>query len=255
MSVEEAVPVVVASVLSGIPSPPTNLEAVAERLGVVQISGEELSISGELRRERAGLKIVYSSMLPPGRRRFTIAHELGHAIFETTGPGCPRSGKELERLCDMLAKELLMPTDKFKARLQGPLSLEKLNTLAREFDASLASTAIRCAELRDVSVLEVENGIVMWSRGRVRALGPWLEPFLRDVVATGAAKQAVHLQPDRIGPEFLAEGVRLGKGERILLMFQQIRTPTRTTPDAGGLDVVRAALEVWRSKQGSGAGS
>lgn len=90
--------------------PPTDLTEISLRLGVTRIErGIDMGVSGELVRDGEDLVIRYAEGISPGRRRFTIAHELGHAFFETTGPNWPRKGAELERICDLLAVELLMP--------------------------------------------------------------------------------------------------------------------------------------------------
>src|SRR5262249_44160125 len=115
--VEDAVHVVAQELLEGIECPPTDLEAVGERVNVRSFVAEDLPISGQLRRGANGFTIAYSVHLSQSRKRFTIAHEIGHAILEGTGPGSPRFGSELERICDMLATELLMPRKIFAGAL------------------------------------------------------------------------------------------------------------------------------------------
>lgn len=111
LSVEEAVARVCTGLRRGVAESPTNLDQIASRLGVASVKSESLPVTGELRKTDRGLEITYASGLPVGRRRFTIAHELGHAYFESLGRSAPRRGKELERICDMVAVELLMPAD------------------------------------------------------------------------------------------------------------------------------------------------
>ena len=116
-TVEEAVYVVASRLLEGVPCPPTDLDVLKERVNVTAVEPmARFPMSGELRKGANGLVIVYSSSLSPGRRRFTIAHELGHAVFEGTGPNCPRFGRELEEICNLLAAEFLMPRELFVAR-------------------------------------------------------------------------------------------------------------------------------------------
>jgi hypothetical protein len=168
--VPSAVTVVIGRYLDGVDCPPTDLEALGPRLNVVRFEAEAMPISGELRREPDGFVVVYSSFLGAARRRFTIAHELAHAILESTGPNCPRTGKELERLCDMLATEMLMPRQVFMREV-GPsshLCWRKIDFIAGQFQTSIAATALRCAELLGVTAFEVEGSNITWGCGSIR---------------------------------------------------------------------------------------
>jgi len=168
-SIEEAVAVIARRFLDGIPCPPTDLDTLKDRLHVESIdSVPGLPIAGELRRDGRALRIVHSESLSPGRRRFTIAHELGHAFFETTGPNCPRYGEELERICDMLASEFLMPRAVFQNRLGDTVTPEHIYQLARDFGTSVMATALRCQQLRRTSIFQVEDAQVVWGYGQVR---------------------------------------------------------------------------------------
>ena len=168
-SVEDAVEVTASRLLHGVPCPPTDLKVLMGRLGVTGLEGKRrLPISGELRKHDAGLVIVYSATLSPARRRFTIAHELGHAVFEKTGRNCPRHGRELERICDLLAAEFLMPRTVFLARTGDDLRPGQVLGLARDFGTSIMATALRCQQLVRASVFHVEEGRVSWGYGVVR---------------------------------------------------------------------------------------
>jgi Zn-dependent peptidase ImmA (M78 family) len=165
---DAAVQIVAERLLNGVACPPTDLQAVAARLNVTEFCAEEMPISGELRRVGGALKLAYSCDLSPVRRNFTIAHELGHAVFLSTGPNCPRMGDELERLCDMLAAEILMPRAIFLAAAGPALTLLKLRELARTFATSLHAAALRCHELHRVSICEMDQRSVLWGYGIMR---------------------------------------------------------------------------------------
>jgi hypothetical protein len=167
-TIDEAVYVVAGRYLEGLPSPPTDLDAAARRAGVSEILAEDLPVSGELRRDGKNFKIVYSTYLSEARRRFTIAHELAHAIFESTKVRGPRNGVELERLCDMLASELLMPRDLFLSVGSSEPSVSNLLELAQTFKTSLSATGIRYAKLKGVSIFYIDDGSVAWGSGIVR---------------------------------------------------------------------------------------
>ena len=168
--VEEAVRIVGQRLLMGISCPPTDLEALKSRLNVTAIEPVEgLPVSGELRVDGRGFRIVHAASLSSGRRRFTVAHEFGHAFFESTGPNCPRYGRELERLCDMLASEFLMPCNIFVERSGTDPSPRKIFRLAREFDTSVMATSLKCRHLFGLSIFQIENDKLAWGFGTVRS--------------------------------------------------------------------------------------
>jgi Zn-dependent peptidase ImmA (M78 family) len=168
-TVEAAVTSVARRLLDGVPCPPTDLDVLKNRLNVRSFEPiEGLPISGELRADGSEVVIHYSATLPEPRKRFTIAHELGHAVLESTGPNCPRVGRELERICDMLATEFLMPRHLFGWRASEGVGPQQVYELAREFQTSIMATALRCKQLLNVSIFQVEDATVTWGYGAVR---------------------------------------------------------------------------------------
>ena len=167
-TIEDAVRIVATKYLDEIPYPPTDLTAFAERVGVTEICGEDLPVSGELRRNGKRLKVVYSNYLSEERRRFTIAHELGHAIFENSGARPPRTGEELERLCDMLASEILLPHEAFLSCTAGSPSVQNLLETSQKFKTSLTATSIRYAKAKNVSIFHIESSRITWGYGAIK---------------------------------------------------------------------------------------
>lgn len=181
-TLDDAIERVVADVLGDLPCPPTDLVQVGWRVGVRAISYESFPGSGELHKTRDGYRIVCSSDQPRVRQRFTVAHELGHVILERTGRGAPRKGRDVERLCDALAAELLMPRRTFEKRLPNGVRLMDITRLAREFDTSVTATARRCADFRGICVFGVTGDRVTWGYGGVR---PGAVRYLLDEVREG----------------------------------------------------------------------
>ena len=167
-TLREAVISVVGGLLDGVECPPTDLVEVGLKIGVKEIAYEKLAGSGELHKVSGGYRIVCSVDQSPPRRRFTVAHELAHVVLERTGRNAPRSGSSVERICDMLAAECLMPTAAFESRLPAKLGSGDVVSLARMFGASIRATAIRCAELRSICIFEFSGDRVMWGYGGVR---------------------------------------------------------------------------------------
>ena len=229
-AVEEAVRIVANGLLEGVHGPPTDLEAIGPRLNISEFRSEDIPISGELCRDENGFKVVFSSYLSLERRRFTIAHEIGHAVFEATGKNCPRIGTELERLCDMLATEIIMPRDQFLKSLPDEVSVRMVFDLARTFQASISATAIRCAELLGISAFEVENKRVPWSYGVVRkgeiiGLDYDLKCTVEEAIAnSGTGSKVIFLHNNVWNGLWNLEWACIGQNGRALFMLQPITT-------------------------------
>lgn len=181
-TLDAAVESVVAELLLDVPCPPTDLVQVGGKVGVQEISYENFPGSGELHRAQGGYRIVCSSDQPHARRRFTVAHELAHVVLERTGKNAPRAGKSVERVCDMLAAEFLMPRCEFEARLPPTVGLVEIRRLAGTFDTSITATAIRCARFRAMCIFGVTGNRVTWGYGGVR---PGAVEYLLDEVRDG----------------------------------------------------------------------
>jgi hypothetical protein len=223
-SVEDAVRVVATRTMSGIHCPPTDLDALATRLGITSVRSEDLPVSAELRRVNDGYEVVYSLHQPPTRRRFSIAHELAHVIFESTGPNPPRTGQELERLCDMIATEFLLPRDRFM-EIAGPEpSLQQVFQLARLFEASLSTTAIRCCELGPGVSFEVEGQRVVWAKGANKGVAGEIDAAVNEAIRGNWVNTEV-LRFDRgVGRMWRVEGAPLGQGGRAIFLLRPIHS-------------------------------
>ena len=161
----------------GITAFPVDPEAIANRLGieVVDAPGFPPHCYGGLVLCDGRYRIVVSTDCPsPGLRRFTIAHEVGHAsIDEHTMAGLRwaeqggaqialseghfRSRKDpVEVEADHFASELLMPRRWAQHLVDTlPPGMEGIRELARRFDTSLVSAAVRYATLSAIPALVV----------------------------------------------------------------------------------------------------
>jgi hypothetical protein len=173
-----------------------------------------------LRRESCGFRIVCASGQSAVRRRFTVAHELAHIVFETSGPRAPRVGADLEKLCDMLAAEILMPRGPFESALgDGPVDAAAIRALASRFQTSLTATAIRCADLRPVSVLDVQEGRVKWTRGTARLTRYELDGIMRQAFAPESWDGLVFVKRAGRGSVYASEWLHLsGKKSGLLVL-------------------------------------
>jgi hypothetical protein len=221
VSVELAVPTVIGQLLSGISCPPTDLDALGARLNVAGIDDDEQTpVVGELRRDKGAFRIVCAAGQSPVRRRFTIAHELAHVVFESSGPRAPRVGDDLEKLCDMLSAEILMPRTVFEYALgERPVDATTIRALASRFQTSLTATAIRCADLRPVSVLDVQDGRVRWTRGPVRPTRYQLDQLMGQAFDGEPGDGLVFVERAGRGHVYTSEWVRVSGRKSGLLVL------------------------------------
>jgi len=110
---------------------------------------ENLGHDAMIERFRSGYRVLVKRGLPRPRRRFAIAHELGHTyFFKSNGLSvCSIQSCEyqsIEELCDFFARSLLLPRTLFTSRLRDlgfdtadkttPPPLHLTQQLAKEFD-------------------------------------------------------------------------------------------------------------------------
>jgi Zn-dependent peptidase ImmA (M78 family) len=124
-----------------------------------------------------GLIRVSDSIRHSGRRRFAIAHEIGHFVMHKmvtqllactdTDMLASYKSSPYEVEASIFAGALLMPTEPFRERAaKRPPRAEVITDLARYFDTSKTATALRYVETsRDYCAFVVsENGKIRWWR-------------------------------------------------------------------------------------------
>ncbi len=163
-SIRAAIPLYVAALrqkavdrgLSGTLVPPYDPGALAQVLGVSEVRRKALDCDGRIVRGFTGLAIELNKQDDQSQRvRFTFAHEVGHLILwksagavravAARGHGAPT---EIERLCDMLAAEILAPEADLRAmfrveRTGRPPAAETVRRVAERFKTSLHFAAVR----------------------------------------------------------------------------------------------------------------
>lgn len=131
---------------------PVSVEAYTKELGA-KIKYESDMKDGEdgCSTEFNGkLIIAVNARTRPERQRYTICHEIAHAVLGLPTEHEGASGRwqkhPNEILCDTFAAELLLPFDKFKPLVaeESP-GFKAVSALAETFEASLAATASRFA--------------------------------------------------------------------------------------------------------------
>lgn len=121
--------------------------------------------------ERAIIR-VSDQIVQIGRRRFTIAHELGHYLLGhriptemELGTTAPFSAHQ-EREADVFAVEFLMPEAWVAPMCMVAPSLAALHDIAKTFRTSIVASAVRFVELSSArcAVVYSEGGNVVWAK-------------------------------------------------------------------------------------------
>ncbi len=118
--------------------------------------------------------IRINSEMPDVRKRFTLAHELGHLIYGITsvvGEFVNPFGKKNkeEKIIDGFAAKLLLPEAKVLEVIQEiPITAKAIQRLAKIAKVSQSTVALRVASLtgelglNDASVVLYENDLIKW---------------------------------------------------------------------------------------------
>lgn len=132
-----------------------------QRLSEKLMSPEQ---SGSLRVKKDGFVVFLPPFHPKVRKNFSLAHEIGHTCFydkhsSPPSPLIPSSfsnkmdvAKEIERLCDIFATNLLLPKNevlKFAGEINnGRCDILTIEKLAKHFGVSIKTFVIRIKELK-----------------------------------------------------------------------------------------------------------
>jgi hypothetical protein len=134
--------------------------------------------------------IYYQKGQSPGRRAFTIGHELGHyllhrELIETDsrfqgGITCDeqsvlqRDGLGIEKEADSFAAALLMPLHDFRNQLAPDArpDITKLSAMAKRYGVSLTAAILRWLEYTDTRAMMIvsNEGFALWARPSGAAL-------------------------------------------------------------------------------------
>lgn len=156
--------------------------------------------------------IFYNGKASPERRRFTVAHELGHFILHRGQQdrfNCDKesvySGVEtmraIERDADDFAGNLLMPGDVLRDQLAGQrVDLHCLSALAKRFKVSFEALCIRFIKYTEQRAILVywDNGFLKYewrsksavlTRAKVRRTSDPQEPLAGTLAADASVEQ------------------------------------------------------------------
>ena len=167
--------------------PVHDLQSVCERLGLLAFSfalGPDSGDAAYVQVNDLGVAVV-NGTTDPGRRRFSLAHELGHHVVGDAYEPVPRLGTpDTERMLNAFAAHFLMPRSAVQSTWDE----------FRNRSARLAATAVAvrfrvswtaaCNQLRDLGIIEARERDLLAEndlrKGEILELGerwvPELEP-------------------------------------------------------------------------------
>jgi Zn-dependent peptidase ImmA (M78 family) len=148
-----------------------------------------------------------------GRKRFAIAHELGHWFLHeaesqfficTAEQMRDYKGSPMEVEANLFASELLMPTGLFRPLASdAEPRLERVKTLAGIFNTSLTATAMKFVDLNKHECILVlsTNKVISWSKQQGNRSGLRIEKGMK----LHPDSVAFHLEPsaDKSEPELV----------------------------------------------------
>ncbi len=155
---------------------PVDLVSAAKYLGIDQvIEVQTTSFDGLLSVTKSGTYIVnIRSDQSPTRKRFTLAHEVGHLVLNRSlraDENIPRTErlvctatsaeeKAEERLCDIVATELIMPCGAFlKVMEETGVCASTVPIIAKHFGVSLQAACRRI-----LALLSYDIGMGVWTK-------------------------------------------------------------------------------------------
>lgn len=109
---------------------------------------QDSSFSGTCTKVGGLLVIVVNSNMCSERKRLTIFHELGHLLMKCA------EGVDVEKMCNVFANEVLIPSDRFKGVIgetRHDISLVELRSVQREYGISVDALMTKAAQLGIVS--------------------------------------------------------------------------------------------------------
>ena len=162
----------------------TAISRAKKSLNVTQVNTESLSTHGELRLVDGWLIAFINKDQSWQRETFTVAHELGHAAIYALSPQVDQSAIGTERLCNMFAAELVMPTVLVHDVWQRMPDVEAIVELSNRTTCSLPVACIRLTEYLGGAVTGIvsEDGVIKERHG------PNLGRDLRPSVSWAARK-------------------------------------------------------------------
>lgn len=152
------------------PGPVFDMTAILERAGalIIECDFQSRHIDGFTQWRGPGQPPLFfiNRHLPPDRWRWTLAHELGHAVMHTMSPS-----DDMEGQADGFAEEFLMPQQSIKSQLLN-VNFSKLAGLKTYWKVSIQALITRAYHLGLMSPRQRSYMFMQWSRAGYRLREP-----------------------------------------------------------------------------------
>ncbi|MBV9870485.1 MAG: ImmA/IrrE family metallo-endopeptidase, partial [Frankiaceae bacterium] len=163
-SMDEWIDNFVSDVVGSTPPLPIDIAEIAGALGCEVVLDPDLASSGSTQAPSLSggsyRLFVKAAKLESARARFTVAHELAHAVLHRLSDGAFLEGPDVEAVCDSLAINMLAPTAILISYVnEHGLSLETIEELAEAFAVPLDVLLARVRQLVPATTtVEVVSG-------------------------------------------------------------------------------------------------
>jgi O-acetyl-ADP-ribose deacetylase (regulator of RNase III) len=136
--------------------PPYDPFDLASRLGIQLLPRQDVIDARTRSDEKGKLRIEFNPTRPLARRRYSIAHEIGHTLFpdcavsvrnRATHQDLKGSDWQLEMLCNLAAAEILMPLGTLQDVTAVRPSVDRILELRRKYLVSCESVMVRLTRL------------------------------------------------------------------------------------------------------------
>lgn len=196
---------------------PVPVEDIAMDRGVLCLEAPLTGCLARLvRKGNRGIIRTDARIREEGRKRFAIAHELGHwflhegesGIFVCTAEQMrDYKGSPMEVEANLFASELLMPTALFRPlACDAEPRLERIKDLAGTFNTSLTATGMKFVDANKLECILVlsTNNTVVWSKQQKDRFGLRIEKGMKlhpDSLASHVATSGKEIGPEDVTPE------------------------------------------------------
>lgn len=128
---------------------PVDLLRIARHLGIQRIRELDVRLDGQLLELADGTyEVILSKGAPHTRKRFTLAHEIGHLLVAAEGDGDVTCGDGVtEEMCNSVAAELLLPSRFLAGAVPDRMDVSAIRQIASRFQCSLEATGWRILNL------------------------------------------------------------------------------------------------------------
>lgn len=124
-----------------------------------------------------GLIVINENEKYEGRKRFAIAHEIGHYLLHFSNDNYIKNcnnddldnwhlkGNNIEIEANCFASELLLPSKFVEIDCNKKINFEVIQNLAKKFKTSLTATAYKCVEVSEdkpCALVFSKDGIIKW---------------------------------------------------------------------------------------------